>query len=229
MDDRDFALLHRCPLFRSTPEKPLRREIERVRHGFANYEADRIVRRQGDEYDELLVLLRGQVAGEFRSLDGRVMRVETLAAPEALASAFLFSPQKRLPVDVVAVTRVRLFRIEREALLSVAGACPSVLEKLLEDISHRTEFLATKLRMMQFETLSERLAHYLLHQMAAQGSASIALPVAKKELANILGAARQSVFRCLGELEEEGILRHEGRTIHVVDPARLRERATADD
>ncbi len=227
MNDSDFALLHRCPLFRSTPASELRPRIERVPHAVSDYHADSLIRSQGDRYEELLILLRGEVAGEFRTHDGRTMRVETLSAPEALASAFLFSPQTRLPVDMVAVTEVRVFRIGRDALLAVAGACPAVLERLLEDIAHRTEFLATKLRMVQFETLRERVAHYLLDQMNAQGSPTVTLPVAKKELADILGSARQSVFRCLGELEEEHIIAQNGRSVRILDPEGLRALAEA--
>jgi CRP-like cAMP-binding protein len=223
MDGRDFGLLQRCPLFRSTPETQLRAQLERVPHGVSAYNADTLIRSQGEVYDELLILLRGQVGAEFRTHDGRLMRVETLAAPETLASAFLFSPQARLPVEMVAVTDVRLFRIGREALLSVASACPEVLENLLRDIAHRTEFLAMKLRMVQFETLRERVAHYLLDLMRAQARPTVELPVAKKELADILGSARQSVFRCLGELEEQGLIAQHGRSVHILDPEGLRE------
>jgi CRP-like cAMP-binding protein len=223
VNDRDFALLRRCPLFRSTSEARLRAQLERLPHGVSDYEADALIRSQGDRYDELLILLEGKVAGEFRTHDGRLLRVETLAAPETLASAFLFSPQARLPVEMVAVTPVRLFRIGREALLSLASACPEVLEKLLRDIAHRTEFLATKLRMVQFETLRERVAHYLLDLMRSQNRPTVELPVAKKELADILGSARQSVFRCLGELEEQGLIAQHGRSMHILDPDGLRE------
>ena len=227
MNDRDFGRLRRCPLFCAGDATRLRTELERVPHGVHCYENEAYIRRQGDLYEELLILLEGEVAGEFSTLDGRHMRVETLVAPETLASAFLFSPQGRLPVDMVAVTPVRLFRIGREALLRVGSACPEVLEKLLEDIAHRAEFLATKLRMVQFETLRERIAHYLLDLMRSQNRPTVELPVAKKELADTLGSARQSVFRCLGELEEQGLIESHGKSIHILDPEGLHVLAEA--
>ncbi|NBC30304.1 MAG: hypothetical protein GVY29_09980 [Spirochaetes bacterium] len=78
----------------------------------SDYHADSLIRSQGERYDELLILLRGEAAEEFRTHDRRTMRVETLCAPEAL-------------------------------------------EKLLRDIAHRTEFLATKLRVVQFQMLED--------------------------------------------------------------------------
>ena len=125
VNDRDFGLLQRCPLFRSTPEAQLRAQVERVPHGVSEYEADALIRSQGDCYDELLILLR--------------------------------------------------------------------------DIAHRTEFLATKLRMVQFETLRERVAHYLLELMRSQRRPTVELPVAKRELADILDPER---LRSLAEAAE---------------------------
>lgn len=214
--------MYSSSLFCNAPKSEVRARLERVPHGFADYEADTTIRQQGDIYDELLIILKGSVAGEFHTYDGKLMRVETLVAPEALAPAFLFSPQTRLPVDMVAVTATRLFRIGRDALLQVASESPQVLQSLLTDIAHRTEFLATKLRMAQFSTLRERLAHYLLDQMKFQKSSLIELPVSKRELADTLGSARQSVSRCFTELEEQGLLEFSGRSIRVVDAGRLR-------
>mgnify|MGYP006427156557 CR=1 FL=1 len=98
-----------------------------------------------------------------------------------------------------------------------------MLEGLLTDISHGTEFLATKLRLTQFATLRERQVHYLFDQMNAQQSRCIELPVSKQELAHTLGAARQSVSRCFSELEEAGILRVSGRSVEIIDSRRLHE------
>jgi CRP-like cAMP-binding protein len=207
----------------------LNANLARVPHSRVDYACGQTVRSQGEPYEELLVLLSGEVAADFRTPDGRLLRVETLEAPETVASAFLFSPEGRLPVELTAESTVRAFRIGRDGLLRVASACPSVFHALLEDISQRSEFLASKLRMVQFETLRERIAHYLLEQMGRQDTATVHLPVAKKKLAAIVGSARQSVFRCLGELEEEGVLQQEGRSIRVCRPDRLRALATKSE
>ncbi len=229
MQDGDFVLLRRCRLFSAAPAGELRRQLERLPYGLADYDEGRTIRTQGDSYQELLVLLRGSVAGEFRTHDGRLMRVETLVAPDALASAFLFAPQQRLPVDVIALKPARLFRLSRKGVMELAGSIPEVLEGLLGDIAARTGFLASKLRMVQFETLRERLAHYLLDQMSFQKSSTLMLPVTKRELADIVGGARQSLFRCLGELEDAGIIHQKGKSIHVIMPEGLRELASSGE
>lgn len=229
VDDQDLVLLHRCPLFHSTPVEELKANLARVPHNLVNYAHGQTVRPQGEPYDELLVLLSGEVAADFRTPDGRLLRVETLEAPETVASAFLFTPEGRLPVELTAESAVRAFRIGRDGLLNVASACPSVFHALLEDISHRSEFLASKLRMVQFETLRERIAHYLLEQMGRQDTATVHLPVAKKKLADILGSARQSLFRCLRELEGQGVLQQHGRSIRVCRPDRLRALAAKSE
>jgi CRP-like cAMP-binding protein len=178
VDNCDLELLTRCRLFEATPASQLRTRLERLPHGVNDYEAGAFIRSQADHYDELLILLQGQVAGELRTYDGRLMRVETLSAPETVASAFLFSPQGRLPVDIVAVQPTRIFRLPRSAVLSLARECPGVLERLLADI---------------------------------------------------FGSARQSLFRCLGELEEKGFITQHGRSVHILDPDALRRHSASSD
>ena len=225
-DAHDLATILRNPLFAAIEQPRLERSLERLPWRVSRFEADQIVRTQGAPCDELLLILDGTVAANFITYDGRLMRVETLDAPEIIASAFLFSPQQRFPVEVQALTDLRLFALSRDALLDLCSEHRPALERLLLDLGHRAAFLATKLRMIQFDTLRQRLAHYLLGELAVTGGAVVRLAVSKKELAETMGVARQSLFRTLTELEDEGVIRCEGRDITLVDGDALRLLAT---
>ncbi len=195
--------------------------LGRIPWHVAHYERDRVVRTQGAICDELLLLLRGTVAADFLTYDGRVMRVETLDQSEIIAPAFLFSPERRFPVQVRALTDVSLFVLARNTLLDLCSEHRGALESLLADLAHRTSFLANKLKMVQFETLRERLAHYILGELAVTGGRTVTLSVSKKELSEMMGVARQSLFRTLTELEDEGAIKIEGREIEVIEPRKL--------
>jgi predicted transcriptional regulator len=45
--------------------------------------------------------------------------------------------------------------------------------------------------------------------------------VSKKELAEIMGAARQSLFRTLSELQEQGVVSIDGRAVKILSPDEL--------
>ncbi len=216
MNDTDIGLLQRNPLFKLIDGHTLRQSLNKWKWRFCNYASGQVVKGQGNLCDELCVLISGTVSADFLTYDGRSMRVETISAPEALASAFLFSPSQRYPVEVRASTPVRMFELARSALIELCSENPAAMEQLLSDMGKRTSFLAQKLRMVQFETLKQRIAHYLLHELSYGEKNTVHLMVSKKELSEIMGVARQSLFRTLSELQDKKIIEIKGRLVTVL-------------
>jgi CRP-like cAMP-binding protein len=183
--------------------------------------AGALIRNQGDLCTEHLTILSGTISASFVTYDGRKMRVETISAPDSIGTAFLFSPDRRFPVQAEALTDVRLFEIDVNTLLQLCISERKMLAQLLSEMGRRTSFLARKLRAVQFGTLRERLAAYLLDELAIASGKVFTLRVSKKQLAEMLGVARQSLFRAIRELEEQSIIRCDGRRVTVQAPDRL--------
>lgn len=218
----DLQAISSNPLFAAIGRDELDRSLARLPWRIGEFDKGQIVRTQGSPCDEMLLILEGTIAANFITYDGRLMRVETLSAPQIIASAFLFAPTRRFPVEVEAQTDLRLFMLARNLLLDLCSEHRPALEHLLADLARRTSFLANKLKMVQFETLRERLAHYLLGELAVIGGTTVTLTVSKKELSEIMGVARQSLFRTLTELEEEGVIACTGREVRVLDTDALK-------
>ena len=73
------------PLFRGiTPEKLSANFHTR------SYRKGEILARQGDVCNRLVILTKGSVRGEMIDYSGRLIKVEDIAAPRALAPLFLF-------------------------------------------------------------------------------------------------------------------------------------------
>ena len=167
--------------------------------------------------------MRGSVAANFRTYDGRVMRVETLAAPNSLAPAFLFAPRPTYPVDVEALTAVRVFELSRSPLLDLCAQNRTSLEHLLGELAGRAAFLAERLRSVQFETLRERIAHFLLQRVAEAECQTVDIEMSWTRLSEVFGVARQSLSRSLTELRAEGVIELDGHRVEVLRPAVLAE------
>ena len=52
--------------------------------------------------NRLVILTQGSVRGEMIDYSGRLIKVEDIAAPRALAPLFLFGEENRFPVEVTA-------------------------------------------------------------------------------------------------------------------------------
>ena len=58
---------------------------------------------------------------------------------------------------------------------------------------------------------------------AAAGRASDTIQLSQRELGNIVGAARESVNKCLREWQRSGLVRIEGTSITISDRATLKD------
>jgi len=224
MDDRDIALLAASPLFAGADLLELGSYLRTAPVSVRSYPPGSTILLAGSAYEELRVILAGEASAEMADGEGRAVVVETLKAPDAVATAVLFAPERRLPVSVSARSEARLASIPRGVLLGAAARFPSVLEALLLDMGSRLAFLAAKYRSASFATLGERLADWLLERAERDGSGllSVTLPETKERLAAALGVARPSLSRELSRMEDRGLLAVRGRRIEILDERGLR-------
>ncbi len=60
-----------------------------------------------------MIVISGIVKGEMVDETGKVIKIEDIPAPGALATAFLFGNRNRFPVNVVALSDGELLIIEK--------------------------------------------------------------------------------------------------------------------
>ncbi len=132
--------------------------------------------------------------------------------------------------DVVALTESRLCTFARRDIERAIEEYPALARALLR--RSQADLLATRslLELTGHASAEARLAA-LLHDFAAAASESschlarqFELPLTRGEIANMLGLTIETVSRKLGELEDMGVIRREGkRGILLREPEMLHE------
>jgi CRP-like cAMP-binding protein len=156
---------------------------------------------------------------------GRVIKIEDIPAPGALAPAFMFGNRNRFPVNVVAVAAVELLFIEKSDFLKLLMRNDTALVNFLDMISNRSQFLSEKIKFLNFKTIKGKLAHYILQKSGTAGNV-LSLGMTQTDLADFFGVARPSVARALGDLETEGYIEAKGKNIKILDKKGLAELTT---
>ncbi|MCF7953459.1 MAG: Crp/Fnr family transcriptional regulator [Spirochaetales bacterium] len=210
-------LLLLCPLFDHVERKHIEEWCQEFPLSPVVYHQDEVIHFQGDAYEDLIVLLEGKANARFQDYSGKIMRVETLQAPEAVAAAILFSREAILPVMLIAESKVRLLRIPKKRLLSLFQREPVIMENYLRDMGDKVAFLADKIRLIQFSTLKQKLAGYLLFLRDSQKRDSLKLLYSREKLAEMFGVERPSLSRELSRMNDEGLLEVKGREILITD------------
>lgn len=124
------------------------------------------------------------------------------------------------PATVVAVTPSQVCRIPAAQVRKLLAESPYIARKLLGRTSAE---LAHALTMAGDYTAEQRIAAFLLSmRQRLGGQADVKLPMTRRDIANYLRLATETVCRVLTRLEEQGRIRSESRTVHLVNAPALR-------
>ena len=169
---------------------------------------------RGEEVKGLHILSKGIVVAEMLKENGDVNQIEEMRGETLLASAFVFGENPYYPVDLRAKTDCDIYFIPREKLIVVFQEEPEILEKFVNDISSKAQFLSNRLwSQFQYKSIGSKLNRYLL----AQEIGGIChFDRSLKELAEFFGVSRPSLSRVLGQYVEEGILERMGRNRYKI-------------
>lgn len=212
----DYSLLLNAPLFRGLTTGEIEILLSVVPYRTKKFQAGSLISQSGEPVNTLIIVISGIVKGEMVDYTGRVIKIEDISAPGALAPAFIFGNKNRFPVNVIATTDTELMVIDKLDFLKLLMSNDKILVNFLDMISNRSQFLSEKIKFLNFKTIKGKLAHYIL-QKAGKEKSSVLLDMTQNELADFFGVARPSVARALGDLEEEGYLEAKGKNIKIID------------
>jgi CRP-like cAMP-binding protein len=212
----DYSKLRDAPLFNGLNATEIESIISGVPHRIKKFQGGLLISQSGEPVNSLLIVLSGVVKGEMLDYAGKVIKIEDIPAPGALASAFIFGGKNRFPVNVIAVTDGELLIIEKPDFLKLLMNRDVILINFLDMISNRSQFLSEKIKFLNFKTIKGKLAHYIL-QRAGKELTSITLGKTQNDLADFFGVARPSVARAIKELEQANYLEAKGKKIKILD------------
>lgn len=205
-----------CPLFKGMSADDVQAMMAGVPFRVKKFQEGSMIVQSGDPVNALMIVISGIVKGEMVDYSGRVIKIEDIPAPGALAAAFLFGNRNIFPVNVIAVKDGELLFIEKPDFLKLLMKSDTLLINFMDMISTRSQFLSEKIKFLNFKTIKEKLAYYIL-QKSGKDRLIITLDMTQNDLGDFFGVARPSIARALGELASEGLIEAKGKNIRIID------------
>jgi CRP/FNR family transcriptional regulator, dissimilatory nitrate respiration regulator len=212
----DYSVLSKSALFNELTPDGIETILASIPYRIKKFQSGSIISQNGEQVSSLIMVIDGIVKGEMVDYSGRVIKIEDIPAPGAIASAFLFGKRNRFPVNVVAVSDVELLYIGKKDFLGLLMRNDLLLVNFLDMISNRSQFLSEKIKFLNFKTIRAKLAHFIL-QKSGRESNSVSLGMTQNELSDFFGVARPSLARTIGDLEKEGYIEAKGKNIKLID------------
>ena len=184
---------------------------------------------EGEPGDRLYVILDGKVKLGRTSSDGRENLLAVLGPGEMFGELSLFDPGPRT-ATATAITDLTLIGLGHDDLQPWLIARPEVASKLLAALAKRLRRTNEAMAYLVFSDVPGRVAKALLDLSSRFGVESedgvhVGHDLTQEELAQLVGASRETVNKALADFASRGWLRLEARSVVIMDVERLRRRA----
>ena len=147
---------------------------------------------------------------------GRLIKVEDITAPRAIAPLFLFGEANRYPVEVTANEPTEVVEIPKSSVLDLFRKNEVFLENYMNLSANYARTLSDKLFFMSFKTIRQKIASYLLRLHNQQQKLQITLDRSQQELSDYFGVSRPSLARELAHMQEDGLLTADRKHITIL-------------
>jgi CRP-like cAMP-binding protein len=128
------------------------------------------------------------------------------------------------------LTPAIVFRVPRETLAEAINRNPELASALMAAVIEQKRVLAEKVELLCLHDVEYRILHYLatlssLVKPAGEGE-GYQLPITQLELADLIGATRETTSTTLNQLERRGLVKLSRRLLTIPSPVTLRSAAT---
>lgn len=184
---------------------------------------------EGDPGDRLYVITSGKIKLGRTSPDGRENLLAVLGPGEMFGELSLFDPGPRT-ATATAVSPVRMLGLGHDDLQSWLTGRSEVARHLLQALAKRLRRTNEALGDLVFSDVPGRVAKALLDLSRRFGRQTdqgvlVAHELTQEELAQLVGASRETVNKALADFASRGWLRLEARAVVLLDVERLERRA----
>lgn len=209
------------PLFNGISPETLSEDFRDINFHSKTYRKGEILAKQGDICNRLVILTKGSVRGEMIDYSGRLIKVEDIAAPRAIAPLFLFGNENRYPVEVTANEATEVIEIPKTSVLKLFRKNEKFLENYMNLSANYAHTLSDKLFFMSFKTIRQKLASYLLRLSNQQQSEHIILDRSQQQLSDYFGVSRPSLARELAHMQEDKLIIVERKQVTILHKQEL--------
>lgn len=205
------------PLFQRITREEAERMLKCSGAQFREYPAGNLIFGENDRSGYLYLLLKGKVQISKNLPSGKRNLLFLVGELEVFGEVFSPEEEEYYWYEAIAVKPSRVLVLPRHFIY---GVCSNVCEhhrmliRNLLDIQSRNNLQMTKkLHILTNTTLKQKIALWLLDESRDQKK--VLMDMNREELADYLGVTRPSLSRTLMEMQKQGMIRIEGKTVWI--------------
>jgi len=184
--------------------------------------------KEGDAGDRLFVVVGGKLKLGTSSIDGRENLLSILGPGDMFGELSLFDPGPRT-ATATAITDARVLALAHDQVIGLVTQHPQVSLELLARLAQRLRRTNEVLADLVFSDVPGRVAKALMDLGSRFGvqkddGLHVNHDLTQEELAQLVGASRETVNKALADFAARNWVRLEPRAVVVLDYERLSKR-----
>ena len=194
-----------------------------------NFPSGHTVFAESEPGDRLYIIVSGKVKIGRCSPDGRYSLLAILGPSDMFGELSIFDPGPRTS-SATTVTDVRVVSMDRELVRAWIAESPGIAERMLRVLARRLRRTNHNLADLIFTDVPGRVAKQLL-QLAQRfgtqegGALRVTHDLTQEEIAQLVGASRETVNKALADFAHRDWIRLEGKSVLICDCESLARRA----
>lgn len=145
---------------------------------------------------------------------------------DLIGEEVMSSDETNYQSDAEVLSAASLYRIPRDTLRRILTQNGELAYAVIEFLLHRRRMLAQKVELLCLHDVEYRILHYLADLSNLVNPANVSdgyqLPITQAELADLIGATRETTSTTLNQLEREGLIKLSRRLLTIPSPDSLR-------
>jgi CRP-like cAMP-binding protein len=191
------------------------------------YKKGQFVYMPGDQTDTVYIVAEGSIKTSKISESGKELTLSYNGPGDMFGELAVLEKRSRRTA-AVALLESKVWTIPSDDLLQIALSTSAFALRLGTIIGQRRHELENRMENLVFRDVPERLAHQLVllaeqYGVEKNGRIEINLKISQLELANLIGATRETTSTAINELKRLGILDTSHRKIVINDYQALKD------
>lgn len=215
--------LNNCVLFSHLSAKEVDLLFSKIKYSVKSFRKNEVVFCPHDYCDTLGIVLNGSVDVLKIFATGKSLTITRKGPFELIAEASLFSKIQNYPSTIVACEITNIILISKKELLKLFTFDELLMTKFLESVSNRVVALNNTIEILSLNSVTEKIAYYLLLEQKRQRSELVQLSFTKKALAEHINVSRTTLSREFKNLQLKGYISMDGKNIKILRPHKLHE------
>lgn len=213
LNETEMELVLKTELFRGSPPSVLTRILSVSDCTAADYEKNDVVYDKTNFSRSLGIVLEGRLRVTKENADKRPIVMSTLQRGALFGAAALFNSEPEYATKITAIERSRVLFLPQRLIKRMIEREPDIAENYIRYLSERILFLNRKIYFLTAGTAEQRLAGFLLDNLAVGEYSEMPMPMHR--LADALNMSRASLYRAFDELTESGAVSKQGKLVCI--------------